>query len=139
MAGIQTAIAQAMGAIGGAALVGKGVAEDAAEKQAEQEEKRKAIQKAAEKSAVAQALKMAASYQKISDPIYFWKNEEPLATSEELASVVAEQSVYNKLDSKKRTKAGIKARLSFLNQKSNKPQTTGYELPKVREDYTYGR
>ena len=138
MAGqIQTAIGQMMGAIGGAALVGKGVAEDEAKRQADKKAEAKAAEEQARKEAVAKALSQATSY-KIIDPIYFWKNEEPLATSDEMASLASGQSLYNYRNTKLRTRKGIQARLGMLKNKSGATASYGNIEPKKEGDYTYG-
>lgn len=135
MAGpIQTALGQALGAIGASALVGKGVADEAAKRQAEEKQEQEAAEAEARKQAMAKSLSQAVSY-KIIEPMYFWKGEEPLATSNEMATLAADTSLMNFKSARDRTRKGIKARFAHLKAKS---EATYQEEPK-KEDYTYGR
>ena len=118
MGPIQTALGQALGSVGAAALVGKKqyerqIAEekrDAKEEAREAEKAAKADEKA--KKEAAKALK-AAQKNKIDSPkqVYFLEGEEePLATSSEIAIVLSTQSLHNALSAKARTKSSIEAR-----------------------------
>lgn len=130
---IQTAIGQAMGAIGGAAVLGKKMQEDAekAEGQAAEEKQDKGAantkdivlskadentEKGQKMSSTSKALKTAQD-KKIDSPrqIYFWgQDPEPLATSSELASVLATTSLQNATAAKSRAREKVRARKQEL-------------------------
>lgn len=115
MGPIQTAIGQALGAVGGAALVGKKLYEGN-EGQAPKKEGDKKPEKAEDTSAAAKALKTAQD-KKLDAPkqLYFWGNtEEPLATSNEIASLLATQSLGNAISSKKRSRDKVRERKQML-------------------------
>ena len=112
---IQTAIGQALGAVGGAALVGKKLNEED-ERQAAKEEAAKAAEEK-RKSQTAARLVLVAQDQKIASPkqLYFSKgSEEPLGTSNEMASVLATHSLENASNSKKRSRDKVRARKQML-------------------------
>lgn len=135
MAGpIQTALGQALASIGGAALVGKGVADETAKRQAEEKQEQEAAEAEARKQAMAKSLSQAVSY-KIIEPMYFWKGEEPLATSNEMATLAADTSLMNFKSARDRTRKGIKARMANLKARAD----TSYKQEPKKEDYTYGR
>lgn len=133
MAIIQTAIGQLLGAVGGAALVGKKGIDDENERQAEQAKKE---QKAATDKAVKNALAQAVSYRKL-DRVYFWEGGEPLATSNEMASLSANQTLDAHYNSRVRTKKGTFARLQQLQQ--TKPATFAEALKPKEEVSTWGQ
>lgn len=119
MAGpIQTAIGQMLGS----ALGLVGASKKAYEKNERQATQEKGDQGTEEKKskegdpkAVAKALKLA-QQNKIDSPkqIYFSEDETPIATSEEMASVLASQSLGNALSSKERTRNKVKERKAIL-------------------------
>ena len=120
MGPFQTAIGQALGAIGGAALVAKNINEENTKEQAAEE---KANQRDAEKKAKADSKKhlisakavKTAQNRKIDSPtsVYFW-GEEPLATSSEMATVLSTQSLFNATSSKKRSRDKVRERKQML-------------------------
>ena len=118
MGPIQTAIGQAMGAIGGAAVLGKKMQEDAekAERQAAKKATTKENEKAKGPSPMAKAIKTAQD-KKLDSPkqVYFWgQDPEPLATSSELASVLANTSLQNATAAKGRAREKVRARRQAL-------------------------
>lgn len=120
MAGpIQTALGHLLGSLGGLAIVGKKAIDEKDERQALEAKKEK---EDANQEAIAKALKQA-SDSKIVDPIYFWKNEEPLATSDEMAALAAKQSLFNYNRSKARTAKYIASRRELLRQKKAENET----------------
>lgn len=133
MAGIQTAIGQLLGAVGGAALVGKKGIDDANERQAAEAEEQ---EQAAQNEAIKKALAQAVSYKKL-DRVYFWKGEEPLADSNEMAALSAQQSLNAHYNTKLRTKKGTFARLQKLRQ-VNPATYEGATAPK-EEVSTWGQ
>lgn len=113
MGPIQTAIGQALGAVGAAALVGKKLNEED-EKQAAKEKAAKESEEKKKAKLAAKAIKTAQD-KKIDSPkqVYF-KEDEPLATSNEMASVLANQSLHNALNSKARSRDKVRARKQML-------------------------
>lgn len=133
MAGIQTAIGQLLGAVGGAALVGSKGIKDANERQAAEAKEQ---EQAATDEAVKKALAQAVSYKKL-DRVYFWKGEEPLANSNEMASLSAQQTLQAHYNSKVRTKKGTFARLQQL--QSTQPATFAGATQPKEEVSTWGQ
>lgn len=118
MGPIQTAIGQAMSAIGGAAVLGKKMQENAekTEGQAANKATTAENEKAKGPSPVAKAIKTAQD-KKLDSPrqIYFWgQDPEPLATSSELASVLANTSLQNATSSKSRARNKVRERKQAL-------------------------
>lgn len=133
MGPIQTAIGQAMGAIGGAAILGKKMQENGEKTKGQAAEKKQdkgaatskniVLSKADENtekgqkmSSASKALKTAQD-KKIDSPrqIYFWgQDPEPLATSSELASVLANVSLQNATSSKSRSRNKVRERKQAL-------------------------
>ena len=132
MGPIQTALGQALTAIGGAALVGKKVADERAERQVAEDEKKKEQEGESRAKAMAESLSQAVSY-KISEPIYFAKDGSPLATSDEMAALVADTSLMNFRSAKDRTRKGIKARMSKFKKEE---ATFADSEPKKKEEFT---
>lgn len=115
MGPIQTALGQALGAAGGAALVGKKLYEGN-EKQTTKEEGTEKPKEAEDTSAAKKALKTAQD-KKIDSPkqLYFWGgSEEPLATSNEIASLLASQSLHNATTAKTRARDKVRERKQML-------------------------
>lgn len=116
MGPIQTAISQALGSLAGAAIAGKSQHEKETKRQAAEE---KGDSEATEKktaSPLSKALKTAQD-RKIDSPkqIYFWgQDPEPLATSSELASVLANTSLQNATSSKSRSRNKVRERKQAL-------------------------
>ena len=112
MAGpIQTAISQALGSLAGAVIAGKKTYEKN-ERQIEQKEAEQETSKAAEAYKTAQQKGLTSP-----EDIIFDKKGQALATYEELASIMAKQSMSNFSDSRKRSKESIQARRDFLKNK----------------------
>lgn len=115
MGPIQTAIGQALGAVSGAALVGKKLNEEDA-KQNSKEEGAKEAKNGADGNVAAKAIKTAQD-KKIDSPkqLYFWgDSEEPLGTSNEVAYVLANQSLHNAISSKQRSRDKVRERKQML-------------------------
>lgn len=115
MGPIQTALGQALGAVAGAALAGKKVYEKN-ERQASKEEGTEKPKEARDTSAAKKALKTAQD-KKIDSPkqLYFWGgSEEPLATSNEIASLLASQSLHNATTAKTRARDKVRERKQML-------------------------
>ena len=95
MGPIQTAIGQALGAVGGGILVGKKIEENVKKEEAKGTEEQAREEERAKTELVKKALKTAQD-KKIDSPkqIYFSAaSEEPIASSNEMASVLATQSL----------------------------------------------
>ena len=108
---IQTAIGQALGAVGGAALVAK--------KLNEEDERQAAKEKAAKekKSKLAAKTIKTAQDKKIDSPkqLYFADGSaEPLGSSNEVATVLATHSLQNATESKKRSRDKVRERKQML-------------------------
>ena len=131
MGPIQTAISQALGSVAGAAIAGKSQHEKETKRQAGEEKQDKAAanskdivlskadentEKGQKMSSTSKALKTAQD-KKIDSPrqIYFWgQDPEPLATSSELASVLANVSLQNATSSKSRSRNKVRERKQAL-------------------------
>lgn len=116
MGPIQTAISQALGSIAGAAIAGKSQHEKETKRQAAEEKADAKAEKKEASSPVSKALKTAQD-RKIDSPkqIYFWgQDPEPLATSSELASVLANTSLQNATSSKSRSRNKVRERKQAL-------------------------
>lgn len=116
MGPIQTAISQALGSLAGAAIAGKSQHEKETKRQAAEEKADAKAEKKEAASPVSKALKTAQD-RKIDSPkqIYFWgQDPEPLATSSELASVLANTSLQNATSSKSRSRNKVRERKQAL-------------------------
>ena len=116
MGPIQTAISQALGSLAGAAIAGKSQHEKETKRQAAEEKADAKAEKKEASSPVSKALKTAQD-RKIDSPkqIYFWgQDPEPLATSSELASVLANTSLQNATSSKSRSRNKVRERKQAL-------------------------
>lgn len=116
MAGIiQTALGQALGSVGAAALLGKQLYEGQAAEEKGIEGAKKEKTEESSKKTVAEALKNAQK-SKIDSPkqLYFAEDGTPLATSNELASALSTQSLHNSLSAKKRARDKVRARKQML-------------------------
>ena len=132
MGPIQTALGQALTAVGGAAIVGKKIADERAERQVAEKQEKEAKEGEARAKAMAEALSQAVSY-KISEPIYFAKSGEPLATTNEMAALVADTSLMNFRSAKDRTRESIKARMmKFQKEEANFADSE----PAKKEEFT---
>lgn len=140
MAGpIQSAIAQAMGAVGGAALVGKNVADERAERQADEKARAEAEEKEAQKKAYAATLAKAVSYKSIAGSPWVWKNEDLIASPDDVAYVASQQSLYNYLSAKQKNRKGIKARIAQFKGANEAPATVDYKEEKKGANQTWGQ
>ena len=116
MGPIQTAISQALGSLAGAAIAGKSQHEKETKRQAAEEKADAKAEKKEASSPVSKALRTAQD-RKIDSPkqIYFWgQDPEPLATSSELASVLANTSLQNATSSKSRSRNKVRDRKQAL-------------------------
>lgn len=116
MGPIQTAISQALGSLAGAAIAGKSQHEKEIKRQAAEEKADAKAEKKEAASPLSKALKTAQD-RKIDSPkqIYFWgQDPEPLATSSELASVLANTSLQNATSSKSRSRNKVRERKQAL-------------------------
>lgn len=116
MGPIQTAISQALGSLAGAAIAGKSQHEKEIKRQAAEEKADAKAEKKEASSPISKALKTAQD-RKIDSPkqIYFWgQDPEPLATSSELASVLANTSLQNATSSKSRSRNKVRERKQAL-------------------------
>lgn len=116
MGPIQTAISQALGSLAGAAIAGKSQYEKETKRQAAEEKADAKAEKKEASSPVSKALRTAQD-RKIDSPkqIYFWgQDPEPLATSSELASVLANTSLQNATSSKSRSRNKVRERKQAL-------------------------
>ena len=120
MGPIQTALGQAMGAIGGAALVAKKLNEENEKErvkgQAAKEKADKGNKKAADQAVAEKALKTAQD-KKLDSPkqiLFDAASGEALGTSNEVASVLATQSLHNALSSKTRSRDKVRERKQML-------------------------
>ena len=115
MAGpIQTAIGQALGATAAIAAVGKKLNED--ERQAAEEKPAEETEKKAKAATMAKAIKTAQD-KKIDSPkqLFFWgQDTEPLATSNEMASVISSVALQNATASKQRARDKVRERKQAL-------------------------
>lgn len=119
MGPIQTAIGQALGVVGGAAVAAKKLNEKN-EKQAAQEQTNEAAAKKEVQSnneqVVSRAIKTAQDKQ-IDSPkqVYFWGDtEEAIGTSNEIAYVLSQQSLHNARNSKMRSRDIVRRRKQEL-------------------------
>ena len=120
MGPIQTAIGQLMGAAGGAALVGKKI-QNENERQVAKEERNAAKQKAKKSKAVEIAVQEAQK-KKIDMPkqiLFSESTGEALGTSNEIASVLATQSLHNASNSKRRSRNAMSQRRLMLKMKAD--------------------
>lgn len=115
MAGpIQTAIGHALGATAAIAAVGKKLNED--ERQAAEEKPAEESEKKAKADSMAKALKTAQE-KKLDSPkqMFFWgQDAEPLATSNELASVISSVALHNATSAKQRARDKVRERKQAL-------------------------
>ena len=105
MGPIQTAIGQLMGAAGGAALVGKKM-QNENEKQAAKEARVQTKEKAKKSDAFKEAIKTAQK-KKIDSPkqvLFSEETGEAVGTSNEIATVLASQSLHNATSSKRKSR-----------------------------------
>ena len=120
MGPFQTAIGQALGAIGGAALVAKNINEEKTKEQTAEEKGNEKAEKKEDKVISnepvisAKAVKTAQN-RKIDSPtsVYFW-GDQPLATSSEMATVLSTQALFNATSSKKRSRDKVRERKQML-------------------------
>ena len=119
MGPIQTAIGQALGVVGGAAVAAKKLNEKN-EKQAAQEQTNQAAEKKEvqgnNEQVVSKAIKTAQD-KKIDSPkqVYFWGDtEEAIGTSNEIAYVLSQQSLHNARNSKMRSRDIVRKRKQEL-------------------------
>ena len=115
MGPIQTAISKAMGAVGGAAVLGAKLNEKN-EGQAAKEATTQTEEKDKKKDVIAKTVKTAQD-KKIASPkqVYFWgDSEEPLGTSSEVAYVLSNVSLHNATSSKRRARNKVRERKAML-------------------------
>ena len=114
MGPIQTAIGQMLGAVGGAAVLGKKLNEKN-EKQAAKEQTNQEEQAAKDKKTLNKAIAAAQQSQldKLNKQVYLL-GKEPIGTSSEMASVLSSQSLQNATSSKSRAREKVRARKQAL-------------------------
>lgn len=124
MGPIQTALGQMLGALGGAAMVGKNINEDARQareketKLAEKADKEKA--KEAQKNQVASEAVKLAQEKGIASPssIIFDYSGKPIGTYEEVAALLAEHKASARREARAKAKNAIQERMKMLKGKA---------------------